>query len=112
MRRVLLGLVASCAFLLAATSVRKNQLQPRIVSQERFRPSQCFEDDPLGPCSGVRLLLENPIYSAAELRISCGDENDEQLVQIPPRSRLTVEVLMTLPVGGDSPCSMLGWKKL
>ena len=70
---------------------------PHIVSSSRYHIDDCPGTDPLSPCEGERVVFENPWLVPALLTVGCGVEYDEQEIRIPGRTRLTVEIELTIP---------------
>ncbi len=68
-----------------------------LVSQERFKIAECAEDDPLAPCEGERMVMENRSMTPQTVTINCGSDNDEADTLIPARTRMSVEIEMTIP---------------
>jgi hypothetical protein len=88
------------SFLIVAgigATLASGKLSPRIVHAERYKLAECTED-PLSPCEGERIVVENPTRHPAELTLNCGSDFDEEGVRLPPYTRLTVEVELTIPV--------------
>ena len=85
-------------------------LAPYFVSVERFSPKDCGEFDPLGPCLGERIVIENPRRKPVEILISCGDEGDEQMIRISARTKLILEVELTIPPSKELACQLISWR--
>lgn len=70
-----------------------------LVSQSQFKLAGCVDNnDPLGGrCDAERLVLENRSFTPMSVTLNCGTDLDESETLIPARTRLTVDVTMTLP---------------
>ena len=76
---------------------RHSPAGPRIVSNTTYKVENCKED-PLTPCYGERIVIENLWMVPAQVILSCGMDLDEQEMLIPARTRLTVDIEMSIPV--------------
>lgn len=102
--------IPALAFALAVGVPSKSK-DVRIVEQRVVHPLNCTEhDDPLMPvCTSVMTVFENLRYHTVEATVSCGSDLDEQLVVLPPRTRMTVTIDMTIYVP-DPSCKLKGYK--
>ena len=101
-------IVFGCFYMVAVVkSVKPNG--PYIVEQSVVHPTNCQDQDPLMPvCTMVHVVMENPLFVPVVASIRCGE--DEADVNLSPRTRLTVDVEMTLYVS-DVNCEILKWRK-
>lgn len=72
----------------------------RIVEQRIVHPADCDDqDDLLMPvCTSVMTVFENLRYKPVEATVNCGNDLDEEMIVLPPRTRLTVTIAMTIYV--------------
>lgn len=70
---------------------------PRITSNTTYKTEDCKED-PLTPCDGEKIVIENRWMVPAKVILSCGADLDEQEIIVPARVALTVSIEMTMPV--------------
>lgn len=71
---------------------------PKIVKQEKWSPSDCHSDDPLG-CNGEHVVIENLELYTYKVNIQCGGDRefDEQSVDVFPRTKQDVFIEISLP---------------
>ena len=89
-----------------STSVAAKKDRPlvEIVSQSTIHPTNCKDDDPLMPvCTLSHLVVENRAFKPLTATVLCGE--DEEEINLSPRTRLVVDVEETLYVP-DMKCSI------
>lgn len=92
----------------ALAGISKHKVAPRIVEQSVVHPTNCLDNDPLMPvCTMLHVVMENPLLKPVNATIQCGA--DEAEIVLSPRTRLTVDVEMTLFVT-DPSCDIIKWK--
>lgn len=97
---------------LALMSSHQKHVDPnvRIVEQRVVHPVDC-ENNPLQPvCTSVMTIFENLRYKPVEAVVSCGSSMDESYITLPPRTRLTVTIEITIYVE-DPSCTMKSWQE-
>ena len=81
--------------------------QPYIVKDVAGK-NTCSENDPLGPCPGRMVTIENPLRKAVNVVLNCGADLDKPAVDVPAGTRLTVDIETNMP-GGMSSCLIDSW---
>lgn len=82
---------------------------PHVVSTTQKQVDNCKET-PLSPCLSETVVVENPLFAPVLVDLACGMDYDEQQVQIPARTRLSIEIELTTAPGHNPSCVMVGWK--
>lgn len=84
---------------------------PRIIKHSTTHMKDCKED-PLSPCIMERIVIENPLYRYVDATVSCGNEFDEQVLELYPRARQEFVIELTYPTSGSNApyCKIDNWK--
>jgi len=103
-------IVLSLSLLVASLPVRHKAPAPTVISYSEKKTEGCFED-PLSPCITETIVVKNPLFTPVIVTMTCGID-DQQEVQVPARTQLTVDIELTTPSGRTPSCQMTDWRKV
>lgn len=112
MRSLIVATLMFVAFPVLATNrgLQKVKVQPKIVNQHVTHQSPC-PDDPIGTCTAIDIVFENPLYQPVEAVIGCGLKMNESVITVSPRVRMAAQIELAVFVS-DPTCEIISWKTL
>lgn len=106
MKYFILMLMFSSVMVLADKKLSKEP-PVRIIDRKRFNVEDC-KPDPLTPCLIETVTIQNDLLVLSMVTISCGDQYDEQSIQVPARALLKVHIELTFPPTKEEWCKIVG----
>lgn len=86
---------------------------PHLVSQRvSTRPNCKPDEDPLGACQDVEVVLENPLSRPVIVTMWCGSVLEEENLLLHERQTLTATIEMNVPTSDERPCHIRSWRRL